>query len=357
MRARLCLAEATVPVHAEAKSQRSLREAVLSNGFTPALRDLDALAALLGDADLAVSRGAERAIVRAAAGGAQVVDRLLSGADATLPEVRARLFRVVGRLAPKDAASARTLIAGLTDVDARVQRSAANALGRLRESEAKAQIAEALLGAWDRSPALPLARALAEAMGKLGLAEAAGRLGSVPAGDAELTRIAGNAVAMLRRDESRGETSQVDGARPCDLDVDLVMLCRAGIEEVVREELVEKCPSVRSARVRGAGEVTAIWRGAPQDLSRVRTMLGFGFALPPEPLESESATAAACVRALSSEAARRIVETWTLGAVRYRIDWQGKGPSRAMTWQVVHALEERAPDGSTTRPRAHGRPR
>ncbi len=231
------------------RDENALREAVLSSGFTPAARDIDGLVPLLGDADEGVARSAERAIVRAAAGAAPaVVARLLSRADAVLPAARARLFRVVGRLAPTDAAPARALVAGLTDADARVQRGAANALGRLRESEAKVEIAAALLEAWDRAPALPLARVLAEAMGKLGLTEACERLGSIKTGDAELTRIASNAVAMLRRDESRGETSEIDGERACEFDVDLVMLCRAGLEELVREELVDRCPSARSAR-------------------------------------------------------------------------------------------------------------
>jgi 23S rRNA G2445 N2-methylase RlmL len=318
--------------------------AVLSSGFTPSTRDVDALCGLLGDDDEKVVRAVEHAIARAGAGEGPVwVARLLSRADASSPAVRARLFRAVGRLAPKDAASAGALASALRDPDGRVQKAAANALGRLRESEASAQIAAALLDAWDRSPALPLARALAEAMGKLGLVQARGRLEAVPAGDAELSRIAGNAVAMLRRDGSRGDRSEIDAGRSGDFDVDLVLLCRAGLEDLVREELTLRCPSVRSVGGRDAAQVTATWRGAPQDLFAVRTMLGFAFALPSEPAPDDAATASACVRALSSEAARRIVETWTLGTVRYRIDWQGKGHSRAMTWQVVHALEERCP--------------
>jgi 23S rRNA G2445 N2-methylase RlmL len=71
-------------------------------------------------------------------------------------------------------------------------------------------------------------------------------------------------------------------------------------------------------------------------------MLGFAFVLPPEPLGNPADETGASVRALTSETARRILETWTTGTIRYRLDWRGDGRGRAATWRVVHAVAEHA---------------
>jgi predicted RNA methylase len=325
-----------------------LRDAVKSTAFTPSARDLTPLVELLGDEDEAVVRGTERAIVRAASGGAVVVAPLLGLLAGAPPGVRAQGFRVVGRLMPTDRESAAVLIAALADADARVQKSAANALGRLERSEAGPDIAQALLAAWDEVPELPLARALAEAMGKRGVAEALARLEAVTEGDPELVRIAKNAVAMLRRDGTRQGASVIDGARAGDFDVRLVVLCRGGVEGLAAGELTERVKGARDVRAGaiGSGRVTATWRGAPRDLFAVRTMLGFAFALPDEPIAGavdDASVEEATARALTSDVAARILETWTAGVVRYRLDWDGKGHRRASTWRVVHALGERRP--------------
>jgi 23S rRNA G2445 N2-methylase RlmL len=81
----------------------------------------------------------------------------------------------------------------------------------------------------------------------------------------------------------------------------------------------------------------------------IRTMIGFSFELPPESYVDGSAGAGlsvdvACVRSLTSERARQILETWTRGVVRYRLDWSGQGHKRGATWRLVHALQGRMPD-------------
>jgi len=320
----------------------TLRDAVRSSSFTPAMRDLDAVIDLLGDADEDVVKASERALGRAGAGGGGVVPRLLARLSGLEARGRVHALRVIGGLAPKDAQAGNAVLSLLTDADTRVARAAANALGRLEGSEARTEIAAALLAAWDETPELPLARAIAEALGKLGVVEARDRLDSVREGDAELARVAGKAVAMLRRDGSRGDASEIKGDQASDFEVDLVLFCREGLESLLREELAQRDPTARVGQG-DAGLVRAVWRGAPEDLWSIRTMLGFGFALPPEPFAKESDIEAACVRALGSETARRILETWTSGTVRYRIDWEGKGHKRAATWSLVDALASRYP--------------
>jgi 23S rRNA G2445 N2-methylase RlmL len=47
--------------------------------------------------------------------------------------------------------------------------------------------------------------------------------------------------------------------------------------------------------------------------------------------------------ALSSEEARRLLETWTVGVVRYRIAWDEGGHHRARTWRAAQALASLRP--------------
>jgi 23S rRNA G2445 N2-methylase RlmL len=329
------------------RDSATLREAVLGSGFTPGGRDIEAIVGLLADDDEAVARGAERALVRAAASGAMpsVVERVLGSLAGASPELRALGWRLLGRLAPTDAATATALMTALGDADTRVQRAAAHALGRLGGSERAADIAGALLGAWDAVPDLPMARALAEALGKLGPTVATDgareRLRAALTGDRELARVARKALAMLERDGSRGDESEIDGAREAAFDVHVVLSCRAGLEAMVREELLEKCASASSAvGAPGTGQVTAVWRGAPERLFAVRTMIDFAFA---SPVATGTNVETACADALTGVTAARILETWTRGVVRYRIDWAERGHRRGATWAVVHAVAERRP--------------
>ena len=317
----------------------ALRLAIGTSAFTPAIRDVAPLVELLGDDDETIARAAYEALVRAGSGAVSAVaSRIVRNLDGASARSRAGAFRVLGRLAPSDRASAELLARALGDPDPQVQRSAARALGRLGASEAKDAIAAALVHAWDEAPELPLARALADAMGKLGLPEARARLEAVQDGDPELVRIARKAEAMVARDASRGETSEIRGDRHGGFDVDLVVSCRAGLEALVADELVERCPSARGISREDGGRVTAVWRGAPDDLFAVRTMLDFAFSVPAEPIHAPTTAEDACARALAGDTARRILETWTEGTVRYRLDWEGQGHRRGATWAVTRAL-------------------
>jgi precorrin-6B methylase 2 len=331
---------------AKQRDIRALREAVVTAEFTPAMRDLDGVVELLGDDDAETAKGAERAILRAGGEVAAVASRVLARLDhAALPALYTRALRVVGGLAPTDPSSAARVIAALSHEDARVRRAAAHALGRLGESEAKGAIAAAVLAAWDEAPELPLARVLAEAMGKLGLGEARGRLESAfaPGGDAELARIARKSLAMLERDGTRHEASGIDGEREGGFDVDVAFFCRPGLERLLIEEIEERCPGARALRAGRPGEVTAVFRGALAPLASIRTALGFAFALRGERFETEGDVETACVRVLTSPLARRILEAWTSGTVRYRLEWEGRGHRRGATWRLVEALRASQP--------------
>jgi len=326
---------------AKQRDSGTLREVVREPGFTPAMRDLGGLVALLDDSDEEVGEAAERAFARAASGGGAVVPSLLERLDGLSASAQVRALRVIGGQKPTDAATARRIIGALERSDARVQRAAVHVLGRLDESDGASEIASALLASWDTIPELPLARALAEAFGKLGVVDARARLEQVLEGDPELARIARKALTMLERDATRGTESSIRGEAYGDFDVDLVLFCRQGLESFVIEEVLERCASARSVRPSAhAGQITALWRGAPADLLSVRTLLGVAFALPAE----RGDVVPACVRALTAPTSRRVLEAWTTGVVRYRIDWEGRGHRRGATWQLVDALRAAAPE-------------
>ncbi len=283
--------------------------------------------------------------MRAAAGGTPVVARLLASLEGANSSGRSRVLKLLGRLADGDADAARALVGVLQDGrDERAQRAAANALGRFGGSSVKDEVGRALVVAWDEAPPLPLARALAESLGKLGFAPALERLESVRDGDAELVRLAKNAALMLRREESRVNGGEVRVVAAAGFDVPIVFECRAGVEPWLVEEIAERLPDARDVRERGTGRVSATFSGAPSALFAVRTMLGFAVALPDEPHGgTDEALEAAVVRALASPDAVRVLEAWSSGAVRYRLSWEGRGHRRAATWRVAHALHDLRP--------------
>ncbi len=295
---------------------------------------------LLADPEEAVSREAERALARL---GSPVLAHLMARDPNAEARVRAGAYRVAGRIAPQGEAEAAWLIRGLDDPDPRARRHAANALGKLRGSSAAGAIEDALLAAWDQGPSADLKRAIAASLGKLGGARAAERLRNADSRDPALSRIAERAALTIARDSTRGEASAIDPRPTPASPTRIVFLCRAGLERIVAEEAREKCAGTIEVETprRGAGRVFASLKGALADLFQVRTATSFAIALAVVAVEEDPATALAT--ALGSEEARRALETWTVGAVRYRIAWATGGHRRAATWSVARAIAARRP--------------
>ena len=146
-------AQALAPV-----PRRPLTEAVLDPGFTPGARDLGPLVDLL--ADDALEKHAERALVRLEGAAAA---RLAERFDASRPPLRARIVRVLGKLAADE--KARTaLLAALGDADAKTRRNAAIGLGHAQGPDVEA----ALLAAWSADPRPEMRRTIAASLGKVG---------------------------------------------------------------------------------------------------------------------------------------------------------------------------------------------
>ena len=185
--------------------RRPLPEAVRDPGFTPRVHDLPALVDLLVDDD--AEKHAERAIVRL---GAAALDGLRERFEAAKPPLRARVLRVLGRLAGEEPARV-TLIAALTDTDAKTRRNAAIALGHARADG----VEEALLAAWQSDPRPEMRRSVAASLGKVGSSRSLEVLREAArADDPELARIGQRAAMMLERTESRGGEASTRTARP-----------------------------------------------------------------------------------------------------------------------------------------------
>jgi 23S rRNA G2445 N2-methylase RlmL len=319
----------------------ALRDALRARGFTPGQSETEAVIQLLADPDEAVAREAERALARL---GLPVLSRLMTDPPDREARVRAGTYRVAGRIAPQGEAEAAWLIRGLEDLDPRARRHAANALGKLRTSSASKAIEDALLAAWDRGPSPDMLRAIAESLGRLGSARALERLRTAASDDPNLSRVTERATLTIARESTRGEVSAIDPKRVPQAPMRIVFRCRAGLEGIVAEEARAECSAVTSVEAprRGEERVFATLQGSLDDLFRVRTAISFAIALGAVPLGDDPANALAV--ALGSEEARRALETWTVGAVRYRIAWAAGGHRRSATWSAARAIAARRPE-------------
>ncbi|MDP9037569.1 MAG: HEAT repeat domain-containing protein [Myxococcota bacterium] len=322
-------------------------ESLLSDpGYTPRVRDVEALVELLADDDL--TSDAERAIARVGAPALGALRRRLHEAR---PPLRARIVRTIGRLA--DHAEARgALLDALRDADAKTRRNAAIALGHVRVELETERVEEALLAAWEREERVEMRRSIAASLGKVGTTSSLPYLrAALRAGDSELTRIAERALMMIERTASRPVRGHLDPHGKPDRPLEVIALCRSGIESLLAEELSGGAMphsgregALRDVRVTAPGCVSATMCSAMGELFRARTMLSFCFPLPAERARASEAVDETVARAVNGERAKSIFAAWTVGAVRYRIAWAEGGHKRAQTWALARSLGQQAPE-------------
>jgi len=322
-----------------------LEEAIRDPGFSPRRADAAALVEMVASGDERAD-DAERSILRLGVEAGRIAVERAREADA---RERARLVALVGKAAAKEGGVELVpfLIAALADTDARTRRSSANALGKHHNEEVAAALSAALAVESDASAR----RALAAALGKAGGAEAAQALRALDTGDdAMLARAAAKGSLMAQRTAEREVTSTFEASRAAPEPLPVVLHCRAGVASILQGELDVDLAARMDP---GAGlddRVFATLVGPPERLFQARTMLFFGFALPPEPLEPAPAgsdsgepIAEALARSLSSPASRRILEHFTRGPIRFRIAWAGGGKRRAITWRAAERIAEVCP--------------
>jgi len=303
-------------------------------GFTPSIRDVDALVDLL--ADDAHAKAVERAIARL---GVAALDKVLSRFSPATPPLRARIVRALGRLAA-DARAAAFLVEALGDADPKTRRNAAIALGQARTEEVEA----ALLRAWAADPRVEMRRSIAASLGKVGTSRSLDVLHEAArAADSELSRIAERSAIMVARTASRPEGAPLQTARRADRALDVVVFARQGLEELLLDEL-SRSPDLESVRVVAPGRVRARLVGPMDALFGARTMLSFSFPLPTEWVADGEAPSDAIARAATGEVARAVFSAWTAGAPRFRIAWAEGGHRRKVTWDTIRAIALRAPE-------------
>jgi hypothetical protein len=311
----------------------TLLERLKDPGFTPRVREVDALVELL--ADEALAKAAARAIGRVGPAAFEPLSARLEGAR---PPLRAHIMRAIGRLAG-DPRAIEILLGALDDADPKTRRNAAIALGHVDRDG----VEEALLRTWDRDPRPEMRRTIAASLGKMGTARALPILrDSCRAEDPELARIAQRACVMVERTASRGERGRIDAARAPTLPVDAVIFARSGLEDLLADEL-SRIGAVSQVRVVGPGTVRIRLVGPLDALFAARTMLSFHFPLPPESTKGESLSSVVA-RAATGKDARAIFAAWTVGPVRYRIAWADGSHRRAATWDAASAIRKVAPE-------------
>ncbi|MBI4511954.1 MAG: hypothetical protein HY698_20140 [Deltaproteobacteria bacterium] len=318
----------------------SLAKAVGSRSFTPRRSDVPVLLALLAEEDDALQRDVELALARIHAGPHgedSVVKEISNALQVSKPPLRGRLARALGRLcAAVDSAAAReALLALCFDEDQKTQRNAVIALGKLRPGLRVPSVEDTLLRLWARPLASPLARSVAEALGKVGGEPALVGLHAARTDDAELRKALDKAILILTRTLGRTETKIDLGVPP--LHPILVDLhCRPGLEPWLMDELRR----LGAPQHGGHGTARLLAEVPPVQLFESRVFTRLGFPLSPRRGSLEEAVATA----LASEEAHRILATWTRGTIRYRLHWIGGGHRRALAFRVAQLVSARAPE-------------
>ena len=259
----------------------ALVRALQQKGWQPARADAEPLFALVATGDKDAAEAASRALARLGEAAALAA---IARFDAAAPVARARLVRLVGRVAQarpgsEPRAFAQFLLARVADPDEKTARNAALALGRLDERVPAAEVERALVARWPTaSPALR--RALAEALGKRGGADALAVLDEARGDDdAELARVTHEARVKIRRTLGREQPGAIaDDVAPA-APLPVLAHCRHGLATLLAQELAAAVPSC-GARVVDDETVALTLRAPLSALWGARTMLRFGFPLP-----------------------------------------------------------------------------
>jgi predicted RNA methylase len=304
-------------------------------GFTPGAKHLTKLFAALASAEREDARRCERALARAGEAATRVALARLPTADS---RERARLFAVLGRVAPESSAPEirAALLAGLEDDDERVRRVASSSLGKL----ALPETAERLLERWPEASNLER-RSLAEALGKSANPAALLLLQREQPADPELSRIIQRARLMLERDLGRSQPSAIVLDQPLGPPQSVTAHCRAGLAWVLAEE-ARSHSQWTAAKVLASDRVRLSHRGTLAELLRLRVALGFGLAIP-LPGAANDNLGARVVAALEHPDAQRAVQAWTSGRARFRLAFAEGGHQRQKVWRLAAAISERIP--------------
>ena len=311
-----------------AKVSEELRRALRDPGYTPPRRAFEEMLALLAHPELA--ERAERALLSAGLPAATYAADALKRGTAT---GEAALVRLVGRaLRTNDSPDLLSALTNaLASADAEVRRQAAMALGKSGRRAAE----PALLACLETTDT-KLLRSVVEALGKVGGEASLARLEQMNA-PSQLRQVFERARLMLARSAGRsaGELGGIvlDRALPEPLTV--VLECRAGLEPYLVDEAQRL-----GARHERAGGAQLLHAGALRPLLELRLATAVAICWPLAP----DATAGSVLGALLDERLVSAIKSWSTGALRFRLEWQGAGHRRADTWRIAQGLREAGSD-------------
>ncbi len=296
-------------------------------GFTPGKAHLPALLELLSEVGDDEARQLERVIGRA---GEVALQHVIERYERATPQEKVRLVRIAGEFSSEPAGA--LLVRALGSGDPLLQRWAARGLGR---GAARTDVEQALLGAL-RDAALPLQRALVEALGKVGGAAAREYLEAASPSDDDLKRRRERALLLLKRRGERELPGRItlDTALPARFV--LRARTRAGLAALASDELV----NFELVTVTSPAAVEFRHEGTLADLFTSRIALDFGVVLR---APAHASGAQALAELLCEGPATRVLRAWSEGPLRYRLAYAGGGHRRAEVWKVAELVSARNP--------------
>ena len=301
----------------------ALRRDLEDPGYTPARRVFGELLPLLAEPDFA--ERAEKALRSAGLPAALFAAEALTASD---PALGPALVRLAGHALRSNDSPAllQALELALRSADPETRRQAAIALGKCGRAACEDSLLDCLT-----TPDVKLLRSVVEALGKVGGGRALSRLRTLTPPD-KLRPILERACLMLERTTERaaGEAGTIA------LDVALreprsvVLSCRAGLAELLAQEA-----QPLGGRAVSDSEVALDWGGTLRPLLSLRLALDVGLSC-----VLDAATPDAVLSALLRPELLGALRAWTLGGLRFRLDWVGHGHRRADTWKVARGLRE-----------------
>ena len=269
---------------------------------------------------------AERALLSAGLPAATyAADSLIREPGAAEPAV----VRLIGRaLRAHDAPELlAALVKALESASLETRRHAAMALGKSGRAAAE----PALLASLDTTD-LKLLRSVVEALGKVGGETSLAKLRELSP-PATLKQVFERARLMLERSAGRAAnvTAPIAVDRPLPRPHVIALECRAGLAAFLAEEAAPL-----GAVVASPAEATLDYAGALAPLLELRLASSIAIAWP----LLQGTSPGGVLSALLDPELVASLTAWSLGPLRFRLEWQGAGHRRADTWRIAQGLRE-----------------
>jgi len=370
-------------IRLDRNARHSLEARMGDTGFTPSVRDVESLIAWIADTSDPPSefyiKASHSAVLRAdKMHHARAIACVIGHLESAERPARGHLMRLLGALvaplpdacdtgegyhaSPRSAALQEAtslgrarLIQSLNDRDIKTRHAAARALGNvvLRDAAERQRLEQCFLAAWDEGPHDNRPH-LAQAMGKHGLHSArerleqsvhatdkagssqrrqVGRTGEIDA--STISRNTARARIILDREHHRHTPQSVDLTRSFGSPVGIRFHVRAGIEQLLCDEL----GSTWRPRIGAPSVVDARLDGPLSRATAVRTALHVSF--PVDPVAVRGDLAETIVRALCTPFALARFRAFTTPSpdpIRFRLAWAHGGHRRALAWRCAELV-------------------